>query len=188
MKIRIAIAALALLAGGCSSSDREKTVDSGQPSASASFVDPGEVGLASPAVFDAPGFNMPLVIGPLTYTVTGSTCGIKSVMVDKYFTAEPDQGSFCKVAVTVKNTSKAPVFFGVEDQNAWAGDTQYVSISTIEVGDAGTKNFYGTLNPNQSGHGFFWFDVPSGVKLTDLEITPVDVSATNGQNVLVHLR
>lgn len=109
--------------------------------------------------------NTPATDGKFQFTVTGMTCGVKSVGPDGF--GETAQGEFCLIGVTIKNVGKSAEIFNDSSQKAYdAANTEYSVDSGAAIwANKDSSTFLEQINPGNTVKGDLVFDVPQGTKL-----------------------
>ncbi|TQM65462.1 hypothetical protein FB466_0264 [Klugiella xanthotipulae] len=126
------------------------------PSAAAP-TNPDEVGIGEPASTTT----------GVTFTVTGSECGITSART-VFDTEQLPAGEFCTVSFTAVNGSSSAVIIWLDSQFGFIGANEYRSISTL--GDVGGDLLLSQVKPGLSVDGVAYFDVPAGSALDAVEL------------------
>ena len=135
---------------------------------------PGAAGAtAKPAHRNAPAgarIGQAVRDGKFEFTVRSLTCGVKSVGSDVL--GKKAQGQFCLAALTVKNIGNQAQTLDDSGQVAYdeAGRKFSADAEASLYANNGTSTFLNEINPGNAVAGTVVFDVPSGTKLTTLEL------------------
>lgn len=122
---------------------------------------------------DAPkaaGLNQPVRDGKFEFTVTGVDCSKTTLGQDPISTKA--QGVFCLASVHVQNIGDEAQTLDATSQVAYDAQGKKYSTDTeaaFYLEDAG-QALFNQLNPGASVDGQLVFDVPTGTKLTKLEL------------------
>jgi len=110
--------------------------------------------------------NTPIADGTFELTVTAARCGLDKVGDGK--TAQPAQGQFCLIDVTVKNVGSSPVLFDDISQTAYdATGNQYSADSAADVvANKAQPTFLQQITPGATVHGRLAFDISTRERLT----------------------
>ena len=112
--------------------------------------------------------NTPIADGTFEFTVTAARCGLHQVGDGK--AAQPAQGQFCLIDVTVKNVGSSPVIFDDISQTAYdATGNQYSADSTADVAaNKGQPAFLQPIGPGTTVRGRLAFDISTRETLTSV--------------------
>jgi hypothetical protein len=110
--------------------------------------------------------NTPIADGTFEFTVTGARCGLDKVGDGK--SAQPAQGQFCVIDVTVRNVGGSAVIFDDISQTAYdATGNQYSADSTADVAaNKGQPAFLQPIDPGATVQGRLAFDISTRETLT----------------------
>ena len=110
--------------------------------------------------------NTPIADGTFEFTVTAARCGVDKVGDAK--SAQPAQGQFCLIDVTVKNVGGSPVLFDPISQTAYdATGNQYSADSTADVAaNKAQPAFLQPIGPGATVQGRLAFDISTRERLT----------------------
>ncbi|MBO1754773.1 DUF4352 domain-containing protein [Allobranchiibius sp. CTAmp26] len=117
----------------------------------------------------SPGLNTPVKDGMLQFVVTKVRTGVPSVG-DQYL-GQKAQGKFVLVSVTITNQGKDSQTLSDSDQKV--KDSQGRTFSADSTADAyitGNQVLFSEINPGNSTHGVFAFDMPVGATPVSIEL------------------
>ena len=122
--------------------------------------------------------------GKFEFTVKSVKCGEKTVG-DQYFNRKA-QGQFCRVNVSVKNIGDESQTLDSSSQYAYSSEGKKYSSDDeaalyATADNNATGAWYNEINPGNTVKGDIFFDVPTGVKLTKIELH--DSAFSNGIEV-----
>ncbi|WP_232050293.1 DUF4352 domain-containing protein [Actinoplanes sp. OR16] len=108
--------------------------------------------------------------GKFEFTVSKMKCGVDSVGSD--LLGQKAQGEYCLIDIKVKNIGKEAQTFIDSAQKAFdAEEVEYsVDSSAAIYANGESQLLLNEINPGNSAKGKLIFDVPSGTKLTSLEL------------------
>jgi hypothetical protein len=112
--------------------------------------------------------NTPIADGTFEFTVTAARCGLDKVGDGK--SAQPAQGQFCLIDVTVRNVGSSPVIFDDISQTAYdPTGNQYSADSTADVAaNKGQPAFLQQIAPGATVRGRLAFDISTRETLTSV--------------------
>jgi hypothetical protein len=129
------------------------------------------------------GLNQPARDGKFEFTATGVDCSKTTLGSDPISTEA--QGVFCLVSVNVKNIGNEAQTLDATSQHGY--DAQGKKYSTDTQAEMYLPNgggaLFNQLNPGNSVDGQLVFDVPSGTKITKLELH--DSAFSDGVDVTI---
>lgn len=113
------------------------------------------------------GLNKPAKDGKFVFTVTSLRCGVK--VGDEFVEIEPE-GSFCLVALVVRNSGTTAEFFDSNSQKAYdAAGTEFATDLQAEAFvNTEAQNFLDQINPGAQVKGTLVFDVPGKTTLVSV--------------------
>ncbi|MFI5896582.1 DUF4352 domain-containing protein [Actinoplanes sp. NPDC051513] len=116
------------------------------------------------------GMNTPVRDGKLEFTVTQAACGSRTLGDDAV--VRRARGEYCLVGVTVKNLGiEARTFAGGSQTALDAKNVAYPNDDSAEFPvNPGVQAFLEQIGPGRSAKGTLVFDVPTGTKLTAVEL------------------
>lgn len=160
----VLIIVVAVVAGGGSNT---ASTTSGTPAPASSGASPAT---SAPAPVNND-LNKPVRDGNFEFTVTGWKNAGKSVGTG--YAKETAQGTFWEATMTVKNIGNDAGLLADSDQKAFnASDQEYSadSLASIAANGGSTSTFLQDINPGNSVAGKIVWDVPTGTKVTHLEL------------------
>lgn len=116
------------------------------------------------------GLNQPARDGKFEFVVQSVKCGIPSL--GDATIGKKAQGQFCEVGMTVKNIGNEAQLFDASNVFAYNAAGQKYDAdgeADIYLGDAGNA-FLNNINPGNTVTGIVVFDIPTGQKITKLEL------------------
>jgi hypothetical protein len=117
----------------------------------------------------AAGLNQPVKDGKFQFTVTGEDC-TKSTLGNPPLTKKA-QGTFCVVSVTVQNIGNQAQLLDASSQYAYdSAGHKFSADSSAAMYMGDTNTFLNQINPGNTVQGQIAYDVPTGTKLTKLEL------------------
>jgi hypothetical protein len=162
----VVIVALKSIAGGGGDSSSAGTATTGTAAAGNS---------ATTKAADAPaakiaGIGTAVRDGKFEFTVSGVDCSRTSIGTSQY-AKKKAQGVFCIVSMHVSNVGKEAQYFDASGQKALDAQGREFSADSgaaVYLDDA--NSFLEQLNPGSAVDGQLVYDVPTGTKLTQIEL------------------
>lgn len=111
----------------------------------------------------------PATVDGITFTVVSQECGETSV--GEEFLSVDAQGVFCLYDVRVENGSTDPYMFDASFVTGYLGDAAYDADGEASLYVDG-EAFLENVNPGNAVEATVVFDVPEGVQLDRLELSP----------------
>jgi hypothetical protein len=125
-----------------------------------------------------------LTDGVMQYVVAGQKCGVNRVGPGHGTVGTPENGQFCVVNVRIRNRSKQPLVFAAADQIGYSDGVRYAADPTVtKYANGSNRTFLTPLAAFQVVAGELVFDLPDGVRLTDVRLR----SSTGPSSVTVRL-
>ena len=120
-----------------------------------------------------PKIGQPAKDGPLTFTVTGLTCGIPKVG-GEFGTAA--QGEFCRMSVKVTNTGNTAQAMGYNQYTFDAKGRQYTASDLAAIYDSAASTWATQINPGSTFTSRLYYDVAKGTKLVRAKLHRSELS------------
>ncbi len=112
----------------------------------------------------------PATVEDVTFTVTSEECGATTIGDETF--GSTAQGTFCLFAVTVLNGSPEPFLFDSSSVKGYLGDAEYSADGEAAIYLPDNDAFLEEVNPGNTVTATVVFDVPAGVQLDRLELSP----------------
>ncbi|MBO1765385.1 DUF4352 domain-containing protein [Allobranchiibius sp. GilTou38] len=155
--------------GTAASSAATSAQSSASASSSSSSSSPKSSARKSTSTKKSPGLNTPVKDGKLQFVVTRVRTGVSSV--GNQYLGQKAQGQYVLVSVTVTNLGKDSQTLSDSDQEV--KDSQgrtFKADSTADLHITGNQVLFSQINPGNSTHGVFAFDMPIGATPVSIEL------------------